>query len=527
MTAKGPGIVGQAATDLATAIANGTISSRDVVQSHIAQLQSIQSHIHPLAHERFELALQQADVADDAIRSGLETLGPLHGVPITIKECFAFPGLPTTLGLTHRSHAPNTQIDPHVLRLCQAGAIVLAKTNIPQAMYYHETDNPVYGRTTNPWNGDRVAGGSSGGEAAAIATGGSPLGLGSDLGGSIRVPCHFCGIVGLKPTSGRLENSHMTANFRGFEGFAVQPGPMARYVRDVKLALRVLCEDGLTRRTSLTAPPVKCGDPDSVLLRGMRVGVLEDDGFFAPSAAIRRAVREAGQLLADQGATIDTFRLPDVRNAMQIYFQLIAADGGADLRRLTKGGTSTPQIRRILLATRLPAWSRRMTAAVLAASGQSRWGDLIRWTGPLTADQMWQWTYERDRYRARFWQAWHHQQLDALICPAHAVPAFGHGQSTDLLSAASYSLWPMLMGMPAGVVPVTRVRAEEERQTPRSTWDAIERAATQAEVGSAGMPIGVQVLAPPWRDEVVLRVMQAVEDGAAWNASAMNDSVGD
>lgn len=517
MKAKGQGILGQAASDLATAIANGTISSREAVQSHIDQLQSIQSQVNPLACERFESALQQADAADAAIRSGHGTLGPLHGVPITIKECFSFAGLPTTLGLTQRSRDADTQIDPHVNRLCQAGAIVLGKTNIPQAMYYHETDNPVYGRTTNPWNHDRVAGGSSGGEAAAIAAGGSPLGLGSDLGGSIRIPCHFCGIVGLKPTSGRLEYAHMTANFRGFDGFAVQPGPMARYVRDVELAMRILCQSRLPGGTSLTEPPVPWNAPNSVLLRGLRIGLLEDDGFFASSGAICRAVREASRIVTDHGAAIDTFRLPDVRNAMQVYFQLIAADGGADLRRLTKGGQSTQQLNRILLATRLPAWSRRTTANVLSAMGQSRWSDLIRWTGPLTADQLWQWTFARDQYRTKFWQAWHHQQLDAVICPVHALPAFRHGQSTDLLSAASYSLWPMLMGMPAGVVPVTQVRPAEEGQTLRSTRDAIERAAAQSEVGSAGMPVGVQVLAPPWREDVVLRIMQAIEDGVAWN----------
>ncbi len=178
----------------------------------------------------------------DRRRASGEPLGPLAGVPVTIKECFQVVGTPATLGLPGNRHELSETDSPLVRRLTAAGAIVLGKTNVPQLMVLHETDNPLYGRTNNPWNLDRSPGGSSGGEAAIVAAGGSVLGLGSDLGGSIRQPAHSVGICGLLPTQGRIEMTGRRGNFYGLESLSLQPGPMARTVDDVEIAFRVLAD---------------------------------------------------------------------------------------------------------------------------------------------------------------------------------------------------------------------------------------------------------------------------------------------
>ena len=211
----------------------------------------------------------------------------LHGVPVTVKECFDVTGTPSTVGLSTRSGHRAASDAPVVARLRQAGAIILGKTNVSQLLMFVEADNPVYGRTNNPWNADRSAGGSSGGEGAIVAARGSALGLGTDIGGSVRVPAHCCGIHSIKPTPGRL-SVEGTVDIIGAAARAAIPdsgGLLARHVDDLRLALNVLSR----ARDPRTGP----GE--------LRIGVYEDDGFFPASATIRRAVNEAAAALTDRG----------------------------------------------------------------------------------------------------------------------------------------------------------------------------------------------------------------------------------
>ena len=191
------------AAELARRIAAGELTSEEVVAAHIARIEAVDGQLNAVVTRTFDAAVSQSRQADAALARG-ERCGPLHGVPFTLKDCFDVAGLDSTIGLTHHVGQPAKESGPLVTRLLGAGAILLGKTNVPQLMVMHETDNPVFGRTNNPWNLERGPGGSSGGEAAVVAAGGSPLGLGTDLGGSIRQPAHACGICGFKPTNGRL-----------------------------------------------------------------------------------------------------------------------------------------------------------------------------------------------------------------------------------------------------------------------------------------------------------------------------------
>lgn len=194
------------ATEWRDRLARGEVSARESVDAQIERIEAVNPAINALVVSCFDQARAEADAAD-AKRARGETLGPLHGLPVSIKECLALQGTAATGGLTTRKALIDTVDDPHVARLRAAGGIVLGKTNVPQLMSFVETENPLYGLTRNPWHHDRACGGSTGGEGALIAAGGSPLGLGTDIGGSIRVPAAFCGIFGLKPGSGRANDA--------------------------------------------------------------------------------------------------------------------------------------------------------------------------------------------------------------------------------------------------------------------------------------------------------------------------------
>src|SRR5215813_9485749 len=191
------------ATELAAVIARGEVSVVEAVEAHIARIEQVNPTLNAVVVKRYTEARAEARAADER-RSWGGALAPLHGVPITIKESLDLTGTPSTYGLTARASALAEHDNFYVARMRAAGAIVLGKTNVSQLLLYVESDNPVYGRTNNPWNQARTSGGSSGGQAAILAAGGSPLGIGTDIGGSVRLPASFCGVTSLKPTAGRL-----------------------------------------------------------------------------------------------------------------------------------------------------------------------------------------------------------------------------------------------------------------------------------------------------------------------------------
>ena len=256
---------------------------------------------------------------------------------MSVKECFFLEGTPATVGLTSSTSERNKRDGVLVRRLKKAGANIVGKTNVPQLMLWHESDNPVYGRTDNPWNAERTCGGSSGGEAAVIAANGVPIGLGNDLGGSIRIPASHCGICGLKPTSHRLTTSGAFRNLRGLAGMVTQPGPFARNVNDLEIALRVL--EGrageLNELSSLgDESPVAWSARAAIDVTKLRVGYWDDDGCFPVSACVKRAVAKAVQALESRGVEVVPFEPREFNEFFDLYFGLVSVDGGRDFKQL-------------------------------------------------------------------------------------------------------------------------------------------------------------------------------------------------
>ena len=235
-----------------------------------------------------------------------------------------------------------------------------------ELLFYQEGDNPLFGRTNNPWDLDRTSGGGSGGEGAIIAAGGSPLGLAADIGGSIRTPAHFCGIQGLRPTSGRLTNldSPPELFFPGMDAVVLDPGPMARTVADLELAMQVLAAPGL-EKLDPKIPPVPWPDPHAISIKGLRIGMFEDDGYWPASPALRRAVREAAEILTERGAIIEPFADPDPEAATRFYFSFLTADGVKWPKKLLKGNPRDRRVKMLLRISWVPAWLTGPIAGLL------------------------------------------------------------------------------------------------------------------------------------------------------------------
>lgn len=488
------------AAELASLIARGDATAREVLEQHIARIAEVNPKINAMCVDRFDAARAEADQADAKRRAG-EALGPLHGVPVTIKECMAVQGMPSTFGLASQANHRATQDEVHVARLRAAGAIPMAKTNVAQALFFYESDNPVYGRTLHPWNPDRTPGGSSGGEAALIASHASPLGMGTDIGGSVRVPAHFCGIASIKPTAGRCEDLGWYSSPVGQRAIVSQVGPLARKVEDLAVALRVI-------NGGAAIPDWRTVDP-----KKLRVAYYTRDGSFEPSPAVERAVREAAQMLKAAGAQVTEWQPPDAREALDLTYGIYFADGLALMRKRMGPGPVMPQIKQLLSLARLPRAILPALRAVLKAVGQRTMADGLAPFGRRDTAHYWELVEAQMDYARRFASSLDTARggpFDIILCPPCATPALTHGSTRDLATLGSYACLYNLLGYPAGVVPFTRVRPGEE-STRAASRDMVEKLARQVEQGSAGLPVGVQVVARPWQDHVALAAMAAIE----------------
>ncbi|HSE32455.1 MAG TPA: amidase [Pyrinomonadaceae bacterium] len=438
---------------LAKAIRTKQVSSEEVVRAFLQRIEQVNPKINAVVQIHGEAALADARAADQQAQAK-RWRGPLHGVPCTIKDSFETKGMISTAGLKGRAaFIPDTDATA-VARLRAAGAIVLGKTNTPELTLAFETNNLVYGRTNNPYNLERTSGGSSGGAAAILAASGSPCDLGTDTGGSIRLPSHYCGIAGMKPTQGRIPRTGHIISFDGPHQSLTHVGPMARYVEDLAFLLPILTgPDGIDPSTV----PLPLGDSKKVDLKKLRTAFLTDNGDVPATAEIAAVVKEAAKRIADLGGVVTEARPERIKEAYEMYVGILWADGGAWARRLLqKTGTQET-----LLEQRLSTFKAIPIGDYSAL--------LERW----------------DQFRSQMLRFW--QNYDVLICPANAHAAIPHGTTYQgrNLAAYGYTMAFNLTGWPSVVV----------------------RCGTSAE----GLPIGVQVVAPPWREDVSLAVAQHLQ----------------
>ncbi|MEN9539344.1 MAG: hypothetical protein RLZZ126_1579, partial [Pseudomonadota bacterium] len=359
------------------------------------------------------------------------------------------------------------------------------------------------------------AGGSSGGEGALVAAGASPIGIGSDIGGSIRIPSHFCGVAGIKPTMGRCDDQTWLMP-AGQRAILAQVGPIAPNVADVALGLQIM-----NGSTGPFEPSRPLGDWQAVDASCVRVGFYVDDGLVPSAPAVQRAVREAAAALKARGAQVTEWQPPDTRLAMDVFLGLLGGDALRTFKERHGPGAKAPQMAQLMALASLPNGLVQGLARLLPLLGQSTLAGNLRAFGDYSGKHFWDMTEAQLRYQQRFTRAMDEAPggpLDVILCPPCALPAYTHGASTELLTAGVYSPLYNLLGYPAGVVPVAHVRPDEAPGLPPSK-DIIRKLCRRVSEGSAGLPVGVQVVARPWMDHVALAAMGVIEAQVRKNLS--------
>ena len=441
----------RSASRLAEMIAKKEISSREVVESHLARIDEVNGKLNAITVVLADSALEAADAADRR-----EPSGPLHGVPFTIKENIDCTGSATTEGVPLRVDAMPEMDAPVVERMKAAGGIPLARTNLPEMGLRISTDNPLRGLTLNPWNDALTAGGSSGGEASALAAGMTPLGLGNDIGGSLRNPAFCCGVTSLKPSPGRVPHAACIPPTDGgiaWQVMAVQ-GPMARHVEDVRLAYTVLSGRHVRDPESVDAP-----------LQGpaceKRAALVSDlPGFDLPEST-RVAVRRAGEALAEQGFEVVEAQPPELERVHEIWALLLSMDFEPMLPELSQLMSEGPIETLRLFFQRFPSSSVRLPDV-----------------------------HAERRRLSRLWSEFF-QGFPIVVCPTWTDRQFPHGADlngeagAELVSNTVRFITPAnVLGLPAAAVP-TGLHED--------------------------LPTGVQVYADRWRDDLALEGAEAIE----------------
>jgi fatty acid amide hydrolase len=501
----------ETATRLSAILERREASALDVLEAHLARIDAVDGRIRAFTEVLREQARSEAE-ASDARRARGEALGPLDGIPVSVKECFDVAGRATTLGIPSWAGRIAERDAAMVTALRRAGAVVLGRTNLSQTMLFVEARNPVFGQTANPWSLAHSPGGSSGGEGAAVSAGMSPLGIGTDIGGSIRTPAHFCGVVGFKPSLDRLPMRGYRTVLAGQEAVRGMGGPLARTVRDVRLFFGALDRLDLASLDP-RVPPVPRGEAEGARLEGLRVGFYTDDGVLAPSKAVSRAVGRAVEVLRARGCSVQPFAPPDVRDVLATYLGALSADGGAGIVAALAGGEVDTVLEPLRRMASVPGAARRVVAHAARAFRQANVALMLDAMGERSVSELWALTDRLRTQRSALVDAMEQHGVDVLVCPPFATPALPHGASKNFTLASSYSILFNATQLPAGVVPVTRVRADEAERT--AGRDTLERQAAKIDAASATLPVGVQVVGRAWRDHEVLTVMEAIEAGVS------------
>jgi Asp-tRNA(Asn)/Glu-tRNA(Gln) amidotransferase A subunit family amidase len=445
----------KSATELVALIQSRAVSPVEVVAAHLERIEEVNPSLNAIVTIANDV-IEQARHAENAIMEGKE-LGALHGLPITIKDTIETKGLRTTSGSRLRLDYVPERDAMVVARLKAAGAIVLGKTNVPEMAIPYETDNPIFGRTNNPKNLLITPGGSSGGEAAAIAAHLSPAGVGSDLSGSIRVPAHFCGVAGLKPTTGRIPIDGHVPEVIGPMALAASVGPMARSVDDLALLYSVMSAQTKSDRAH--------GG------RGAAAFYVHD-GVAPVTEETEAAVRAAGERLMDSGYEVREERPPAVNEGPRLWVELFSRVSAEQLRDFYRGREDE---------------AGPLVASIIYGNPEgSSFEDKVE-----NAERLAKAIVERERLRETLllWM----KNTPLIIAPVGSVPAFPHGgqrvevrgESISIFRAFSYSQTFSVFELPACSVPVSH--------------------------SAEGLPIGVQVIGRPFAEDEVLGAAKIIE----------------
>ncbi|KAF1570931.1 Fatty-acid amide hydrolase 1, partial [Eudyptes moseleyi] len=500
--------------ELTGRLQEGSLSPKTVLYTYVEKALEVTQQTNCLRHFIPECEEQLQEIQRQREK------GLLYGIPVSIKDHIGHKGHLSTCGLVQCLGALVQEDSVLVKVLKRQGAIPFAMTNVPQSLFNYDCSNPIFGQTLNPFNNQKSPGGSSGGEGALIAGGGSILGIGSDIGGSIRLPSSFCGLCGLKPTAERLSvwNTHLL-NVDVCSRPTPVPctlGPMARDVDSLALCMKaLLCQDMF--QLDPTVPPIPFNEEVYSSSAPLRVGYYDTDGYFPLPPCMRRVVWETKGALQAAGHQLVPFSPPRIHYVMtELFLKTFFADGGRAWLDVFTGDIVDPSLKSQVNSCKIPSLGKKLLALILKPL---QFLLLLKLKNVATIStcrsvkEMWNHHHQIEAYRTEFIARWRELRLDVVLCPVLG-PAFTTGYPGKLLTAISSTMLYNVLNFPAGVVPVSMVtEADEEELKLYQGWcdDPWDRTLKQAVAGAVGLPVAVQCVALPWREELCLRLMKEVE----------------
>ncbi|NXA21548.1 FAAH1 hydrolase, partial [Ibidorhyncha struthersii] len=501
--------------ELTGRLREGSLSPKTVLYTYLEKALEVTQQTNCLRHFIPECEEQLQEI------QGQREKGLLYGIPVSIKEHIGHKGHLSTCGLVQCLGTVVQEDSVLVKVLKRQGAIPFAMTNVPQSLFNYDCSNPIFGQTLNPFNHQKSPGGSSGGEGALIAGGGSILGIGSDIGGSIRLPSSFCGLCGLKPTAKRLSVWHTCLlNVDMCSHPTPVPcalGPMARDVDSLALCMKaLLCQEMF--QLDPTVPPIPFDEEVYSSSAPLRIGYYDTDGYFPLPPCMRRAVRETRGALQAAGHQLVPFSPPRIHYVMtELFLKTFFADGGRAWLDVFTGGIVDPSLKSQVNCCKIPRLGKKLLALILKPLRfllLCKLENVAMISTCRSVKEMWNHQHEIEAYRTEFIARWRELQLDVVLCPVLG-PAFTTGYPGKLLTAISSTMLYNVLNFPAGVVPVSTVTEADEEELKlyqgccNDPWDQTLK---QAVAGAVGLPVAVQCVALPWQEELCLRFMKEVEN---------------
>ncbi|XP_009873829.1 PREDICTED: LOW QUALITY PROTEIN: vitamin D3 hydroxylase-associated protein-like [Apaloderma vittatum] len=489
----------------------GSLSPKTVLYTYLEKALEVTEQTNCIRHFIPECEEQLQEIQQQREK------GLLFGVPISIKDHIGYKGHLATCGLVQCLGTPVPEDSVLVKVLKKQGAIPFAMTNVPQSLFSYDCSNPIFGRTLNPFNPQKSPGGSSGGEGALIAGGGSIVGIGSGIGGSIRLPSSFCGLCGLKPTAERLSLTGVTGPVSGILAVPCALGPMARDVDSLALCMKaLLCQEMF--QLDPTVPPIPFDEEVYSSSAPLRIGYYDTDGYIPLPPCMRRAVEETRRALQAAGHELVLFSPPRIHYVMnELFLKTFFADGGRAWLDVFAGGIVDPSLKPQVNCCKIPRLGKKLLALILKPLFPRLADYLNTLAGMRSVKEMWNHHHQIEVYRTEFIARWRELQLDVVLCPVLG-PAFTMGYPGKLLTAVSSTMLYNVLNFPAGVVPISTVTEadEEELKLYRGScddpWDRTLKEAVAGAVGlPAGLPVALQCVALPWQEELCLRLMKEVE----------------
>ncbi|XP_060089290.1 vitamin D3 hydroxylase-associated protein-like [Heteronotia binoei] len=439
--------------------------------------------------------------------------GLLYGVPVSIKDHIGYKDHLSTCGFIASLGILEEEDSVLVKVLKRQGANPFVITNVPQSLMTYDCSNSIFGQTVNPLNHKKSPGGSSGGEGALIAGGGSILGFGTDVGGSIRLPSSFCGLCGLKPTGNRLSNLGVRGPVDGILSVTLSLGPMARDVDSLVLCMKALLCNYMFQLDP-TVPPMLFNEEIYSSTTPLQIGYYDTDDYFLLPPCMRRAVHETGKLLQEAGHTLVPFTPLSVPYVMdELFIKGLFADGGSALLSMFGKDIIDPSLKPQVNFLRIPNLVKKSLAKIIKPWFPRLASHLNALCGVRSVKSLWEQHAKVKAYCKKFVDEWRRCKLDVVLCPVLG-PAFPLRYPGKLLAAVSSTMLYNVLNFPAGVVPVTTVTEDDEEELQQyqgqygDLWDKKLKKAVEDTVG---LPVAVQCVALPWQEELCLRFMKEVE----------------